>query len=380
MTAQGGKGGMATLAILTLYFFSLGYSVVTPAMSVFADAFPDREYALINSLPTLFIGIAGLILGPVAGRRMSFRSLAISGSALALFAGLGPAFTEDFDLILVFRALHGFGIGLIIAMANTLANGRYECEQRTKVLAVGSILLNAGGICVQTLGGFLAESGWQTVFYGHILFVAALVMSFFIPEIETEHSADTRLDRRLWIIVILFAAYGMMQFSVMQNTAELYSLRGAGGASVSGLALSVFTLAGCIGGLMFGVVKRRSPSSVFPLLWTLSFIGLAIVAYFESGVVMTVGMFVFGLGFGMVIPSFIDWTGSVCMASAMATGTACVTASLYFGDFLSMVWKTVLNALFGEYMISNLWVFSVLSLILALVFSKFPVCKALAGE
>ncbi len=297
-----------------------------------------------------------------------------------MFAGLGPAFTEDFDLILVFRALHGFGIGLIIAMANTLANGRYECEQRTKVLAVGSILLNAGGICVQTLGGFLAESGWQTVFYGHILFVAALVMSFFIPEIETEHSADTRLDRRLWIIVILFAAYGMMQFSVMQNTAELYSLRGAGGASVSGLALSVFTLAGCIGGLMFGVVKRRSPSSVFPLLWTLSFIGLAIVAYFESGVVMTVGMFVFGLGFGMVIPSFIDWTGSVCKASALAAGTACVTASLYFGDFLSMVWKTVLNALFGEYMISNLWVFSVLSLILALVFSKFPVCKALAGE
>ena len=380
-TASRGSGGRtAAAAILTLYFFSLGYSVVTPAMSVFAEAFPDREYALINSLPTLFIGIAGLILGPVAGKYMRFHTLAVLGSALALFAGLGPAFTQDFDLILVFRALHGFGIGLIIAMANTLANGRYDGERRTKMLAVGSILLNAGGICVQTLGGFLAETGWQTVFYGHVLFAAALVMSFFIPEIETDTAAGTRPDRKLWIVAVLFATYGMMQFSVMQNTAELFTLRGAGGSSVSGLTLSVFTLAGCIGGLLFGTVKKKSPASVFPLLWILSFIGLAVTAYFESAAGMTAGMFVFGLGFGMVIPSFIDWTGSVCKASALAAGTAAVTASLYFGDFLSMVWKSVLDALFGEYMVSNLWVFSVLCLFLAFAFCRFPVCRTSAEE
>ncbi len=357
------------LAILTLYFFSMGFSLVTPGMAKFAEAFPDREYALINSLPTLFIGLAGLMLGPLAGRRMKFRTLAVLGSTLAMVAGVGPAFTSDFAAILVCRMVFGFGLGLLIPMANALVNGNYEGDRRAGLLGLGSLVFNAGGIIIQFIGGLLADMGWQMTFYGYFLYAAAIAMSPFIPEARiAEAGTGGPLDRRIWAIVVLFAVYGMMQFSVMQNTAELFEARDAGGATVAGLVLSLFTVAGCIGGMSFGILRHRFPRAVFPLLWTLSCSGLALVAAFETGTVMTAGMFLSGIGFGLIIPSLIDWTGSICTAAMLSVGTAVVTSSMYFGNFLSIAWKQVLDALFGEYMVSNIWIFVVFSAVMAVFF------------
>ena len=93
-----GMGRTDLAAVMTLYFFSLGFCIVTPAMAKFAEAFPDQEYALINSLPTIFIAAAGIAFGFVAGRKVGYRTMAVAGSALCLVAGIAPAFIDDLPL------------------------------------------------------------------------------------------------------------------------------------------------------------------------------------------------------------------------------------------------------------------------------------------
>ena len=53
-----GKPGLA--AVMTLYFFSLGFCIVTPAMAKFAEAFPSQLDLLRNGafVQCLTVGIA----------------------------------------------------------------------------------------------------------------------------------------------------------------------------------------------------------------------------------------------------------------------------------------------------------------------------------
>lgn len=368
-----GMGRAGLSAVMVLYFFSLGFSIVTPGMAKFAEAFPDHEYALINSLPTLFISLAGLVFGSVAGRRVGYRTLAILGSAVCLVAGLAPAFIDDFYLILVCRAFTGLGLGFLIPMANALVNGCFEGDRRARLLSVGSLMLNVGGIVLQSVGGFLADIGWQTTFYGYLLFIVALAFSFLIPDVPgPEGGSGIRgLDRRMAVVVILFMVYGMLQFSVMQNTSELFESRGAGGSSAAGLALSVFTLAGCVGGIAYSRVKSRSTRAVFPLIWAFTAVGAAMQAVLTDTVGMTAGLAVFGLGFGMIIPAFVEWAGAISRPSVMAFATALVTSGLYLGDFLSMGWRVVGDALSGEHILFNLWATAAVGIVLVLAFAVY---------
>lgn len=362
-----GKPGLA--AVMTLYFFSLGFCIVTPAMAKFAEAFPYQEYALINSLPTIFIAVAGIAFGFVAGRAVGYRTMAVAGSALCLVAGIAPAFIDDFGLILVCRSIVGIGVGLLIPMANALVNGSFEGDARARLLSAGSLMLNLGGIVLQSVGGFLADVGWQTTFYGYLLFIVALAMSFMIPDVRSDGPMGWRgLDRRMAVVVALFMIYGILQFSVMQNTSELFELRGAGGASASGLALSVFTALGCVGGLLYSRIRSVSTRAVFPLLWTATAVGALIQAVSDSGALMTAGLAVFGFGFGMIIPAFVDWAGVMSKPSTVAFATALTTSGLYTGSFLSLLWSRVGDSLFGEHLVSNLWAAVVVGALLAAVF------------
>jgi MFS family permease len=354
-------------AIVSLYFFSMGFTLVTPAMAEFTATFPGRECSLINSLPTLFIGVVGIFLGRAAGRRLPYRELAVTGSALALVGGCLPAILGDFGFILVCRAIFGIGLGLLIPMANVLVNGNFTGGRRLALLGAGSIAMNAGGILFQTVGGLLAENGWQMTFWGHILYAAALVLAFFIPRTETAAPCIHRspLPGKIPGILVLFFIYGMLQFTLMTNTAALFESRNAGGAAVSGLALSLFTLSGCIGGLIFGVLSRRHPKTVFPLLFGLSVLGLISIAELESRIGMILGLMTFGLGFGMIIPAFIMWAGSVSTPENLPKITAYVTSVLYLGDFVSTFWMDLNTAVFGSSILSNIRALALFCLIAA---------------
>lgn len=68
-TSKNQVGLKETIAILSLYFISMGFTVVTPAMAKLAAAFPDNNFSLISTLPTLFVVFATLWAGTVAGKR-----------------------------------------------------------------------------------------------------------------------------------------------------------------------------------------------------------------------------------------------------------------------------------------------------------------------
>ncbi len=359
------------VALMSLYFFSMGYTIVTPGMAEFAEAFPDSEYLLINSLPSVFLGASGLIFGVLAGRRLPFRLMAVVGTLLCLVGGCAPAFYGGFGFVLFCRALVGVGLGIIVPMANTLVNMNFEGDRRSFLLGVGSLVMNVGGVVFQMAGGILAESGWRTVFLGYSMYIAAFILALFIrsgpSHVETCDRKSIKL-RPLAAPALLMFVFGILQYTIMATTAGYFNLNGFGGSSVSGTVLSLFTVGGAVGGVMFGIMMRSVFRLVFPLIGALYVVGPLMMIYASSPMVATVAMVLMGFGFGLIIPASMEWAGRVCRPSDVPMATAVVTSVLYLGNFTSTFWMRSLESLFGESTYANLWATAIVCFALVVVF------------
>ena len=104
------------LALISLSFLTLASSAVSPVLASVGQAYPDILSAMISlltTLPSLLAIPMTLFCGHIAGKRISYRSLAICGLACNFISGIAPAFTHNFYLLLLFRALFGCGTGIL---------------------------------------------------------------------------------------------------------------------------------------------------------------------------------------------------------------------------------------------------------------------------
>ena len=149
-------------ALMALFFTAMGVAAISPAMAKLAAHFPEHNYALISTMPTLFIVPSTLWAGAVAGKRISYRTLSTVGIVLFLAGGLAPFFLPDsFTLLLVCRAVFGVGAGLRASLGNALVMRCYTGKKQAAMLGYGTLATWAGscsrwrGVPWQNWGGII---------------------------------------------------------------------------------------------------------------------------------------------------------------------------------------------------------------------------------
>lgn len=374
-------GALSVMALLSLPLVSMGFSVVTPAMATLAEHFAGKDVSWISTLPTLFVVIGTMLAGSVMGKKMKYRTLALIGSILFLIGGCGPALFDNYALTLVCRAVLGFGLGLMAPLGNALIIGLYKGQKQAAMLGYGTLCMNAGGIILQMLGGALAGIGWQVTFWGHAFGVIALVLAFFLPEPEAQEPVKTegvqkkeKMGSVVWILSALFLLFNVLNFPIMMNISVLFVMRDAGGPAAAATALSLYTVAGCVAGLVFGKIFQYAQRWCFAIGYAICTCGLMLVYFMTSGVMMTIGLMLVGFGFSIIMPTGMTWLGIATPPSAIAIGTSIVMALMNLGAFVSSIWLKVLNAIFKETIfsaiISAIVVFAALA-VLFVVYNPF---------
>ena len=349
--------GSGLAAIMTLYFVSMAITVVTPAMATFMEHWPDKaEYiSYISTLPTLFIVIGTFLAGTIMGRKIKYRTLAIIASVIALIGGVGPAFFDSFELTLVCRAVMGFGAGLLAPLGNALIVGLYKGQKQASILGYGTLFMNAGGIVLQMLGGFLAgtgDRGWQMVFWGHALLIVAVIMSFFLPEppkeeVVSDSGKKESMSKKIYVIAALIFLYNLFAYPIMLNMSTLVLQRNAGGPAVAATALSLYTVAGVVAGFVFGFLFKAVKRMVITLGMALCGLGFLLVFFGSSMIVMTVGLVIVGFGFSTFFPAFMAWMGMVTPPSTVAMASSLILACMNLGGFVASPYNSLLMSIFG---------------------------------
>ena len=365
-------GLLGTIAMLALTLMGLGSNAITPALETLASHFVGRNVSFIQTVATLSMVLGSLIAGAIMGKKVKTKTLAVLGSLLCLVFGILPVWIESYVLLLIIRFVFGFALGLISPLGNALIMMHFEGKRQASLLGIGTFAMNIGGIAFQMLAGILAEKSWNLAFWGHIFFVIALVMAFFLPneEIIKEKKEKEQcrkkevLNYKVMVVIGLFLfVFQAINLSVMMSASTIFEMRNAGGATVAAMALTAFSVTGMFAGLLFGPVFQKCKRCMFVFAFGAVALGAFIILFGQSAIVMGIGYAFIGVGFNWQLTTFMGWVGIANPVSMIGTGTSIALATMNLGGFISSFWMIAL----GYDLIKILLADVILCIILAII-------------
>ncbi|WP_251341951.1 MFS transporter [Haloplanus halophilus] len=295
----------------------MGVSLVSPVLPDLRPVFgvSDAAVGLVITAYTL----PGVVVTPFVGLvadRFGRRRVVIPLLFLFAAAGTGVAFARTFAEVLALRLLQGVGASALITLAVTLIGDVYDGRRRDAVMGLNGSTIGTGAAFYPLLGGALAGIRWSApfLFFG----VAALVGVFaaaVLTEPDAERSTDLRaylgrlravavLPRALAIFAALFLAFFIFYGAVLTVLPLLLSDAYGLGAGRIGATLSAVALASAAVSSGYGRLSgRRSASELVALGFVAYGVGLLAVRLSPSPLAVGASLAVFGVGFGVVMPS-----------------------------------------------------------------------------
>lgn len=335
------KISLLSLAVTTTF----GTMIVAPAVKLLAVAYPDTSTLLIQwvvTLSSIFI-LPTLFLVEPLSRRFNRKSILITGLLLYLVGGIGPALVNQFELILIFRALLGLGIGLIAPTFNTLIAQNFQGGERTKMMGYITSINGIGGALFLSVGGYIAAMGWRAVFVTYVYtFILLLLVVLFLPKFppekrteETRQASGFRTLPPFFYLIILAAGIHTMLYMLVPTKLSLYMAENGLGSVTSVGYLTALSL---IGIFVSGANAERLSRMFGRLLVTFALLtmaaGFLLLGLAQSIIVVGVAAFLIGFAEGVLYPiSFARTADSVPKAS-VAKAIPLLLACIYIFQFL----------------------------------------------
>lgn len=313
-------------------------AAIAPALGAISAHFAGRSPLLIQlivSLPALFIILTNLLF-PRLCRLMKTRTLALTGLLLYVVAGAGAFFVDNISVLLVFRALMGVSVGMIMPLSTGLLAYYFPPEEQAGLMGLSAAMNQMGGVVATFLAGALAGIDWNYAFLVYLLgLIAVIFVALFLPNerLQGRGGVSLTLLKRfhpsvagMFLVMILFFIYPTN-----------FALTAGGTLSEMGVTLVMVGLdvVAFLAGLAFGSMMKRFAAQmkyVAPLGFAVGYLCLAA----GSGLVwLLAGSALIGIANGIGVP-YLNTIGSVKAGKDAATTVMpLLSAALYLGQFLS---------------------------------------------
>lgn len=343
-------------------FTILASSAASPALATISANFPSVSMAVISSiatLPTLISVPIVILTGGLVGRRVGYRTFSVLGLVLSCIGGFIPYLANSIWGIFLGRAVLGLGLGFITPIASTLTLLIFSGPEAQTLLGQNSMATNVGAIIFQTAGGILCNINWRLPFLSYVLILPVIIIILFLlpePEKVQEFADDAgknklRLSEVLtghiffWCTVnLLFTLffYGFvttMSSVVMENS--------FGDSAMAANVLSVFTASGVVGGFLFSRFVKLLGQRVCSLSFVLLALGYVFAVFANNLTLLFVSAVVFGLGFGMQMPSTSLYLGKPLADKLKAPAFAAYGIFGAIGSFSSSYFIQLLRNVFN---------------------------------
>ena len=170
-----------TTAILSLSLLTvMAGAAVAPALNVIKEYFSDVDQTLVQmiiSIPALFIFLTNMIF-PKLCSLFRAKELTLAGLVLYVVGGCAAGLFSNIWLVLVFRALVGVGVGIIMPMSTGLLSFYYTRDKQDKLMGYSSAMNQMGGVIATLISGLLAGISWRASFLVYLLSKQQRVVSF----------------------------------------------------------------------------------------------------------------------------------------------------------------------------------------------------------
>ncbi len=378
--------------VYALYIMVAGAGAVTPALAAFGDAFPDASpvtITLVQSLPSLTCILGTLLVGSIAGRKISFKLAGIIALLIYFVFGVFPAiWNNTIEGILIMRALVGFGMGMVAPLgASVFIRLVEDKEERQRYLGRGGAFWQIGCIIMTLSGGFLCAIDWRLTFWAYALSLVSLVVFLFCfkePELTKNSEKDQRNENKkkikipaaAWFFVILFTVAQMVSSPTMMTFSTLMSINIPGETATSvagtaGILLSIFVLAGGIASAFLDKFIKVMGRFTGAFCFIVCAAGAAIIAFASSILLFAVGIIVFGFGVCLAQPLFNYECSSVTDKISFTMVASLLMVAMNVGNFAASFWLGAVYSVVGESPSTLLLVDVGLFVVLAVIWAIF---------
>jgi MFS family permease len=301
---------------------------------------------LILTVPALFIALFAPIAGAAIDRFGRLRIL-LSSLILYGFSGTSGFFMNDLYSLLVGRAFLGIAVAGIMTSTITLIADYFDGLERNAFMGMQGAFVAMGGVIFITSGGLLAEISWRAPFLiylsSFIIFPAALFY-LFEPDVQRGNRsgrAEVKPDypKTLVVFIYLTAFLGMMLFYIIPVQIPFYIKEHTGVSNTMiGLAIACSTLSSAIVSLNYKRIKSLfSFSAIYSFAFIFLGMGYFIIFLETEYYFIVLGLFISGVGMGVLIPNSNVWIVTISPESMRGRIVGGLTTAIFVGQFISPI-------------------------------------------
>ena len=292
-----------------------GATLLYPVLPVLAADLKVDE-AQIGLVMAAFTAPA-IVLAPLFGIMADLhgrRWLLVFGLTLFGLAGAAAAFAPTYEWVLILRAIQGIGASALLPLTIVLISDILPDDREIRGQGIKVALDRVAMIVLPLLGGALAILSWRAAFVPFLLIVPLAVAAYlWMPETNKgghdslkEYLARTSRAIREPRLTLAFAT-GFLRFfldyGLYTYLPIIVALRYGASPAVIGLLIAVSAVGSIITALGIGrVYGRVATETLLALAFFASAIGVGLPAMGAPVWLIAIGMFLFGLGNGLISP------------------------------------------------------------------------------
>ena len=336
-----------TYTILSISLLTvMAGAAMAPALGVIREHFasyPGLMIHFIVSLPALFIIITNLFFSSLC-KIMRTKMLAVAGLTLYVLAGAGAFFIDNIWILLIFRALLGISVGMIMPLSTGLLAYYFPPEEQAHLMGLSAAMNQMGGAVATLLSGLLTGISWNCSFLVYLLGIIALgLVVAFLPNerLVNENNQNADNESRIKSLLkfhpsVVGMLLAMALFFIYPTNFAIISLTNSNlNSNIITLVMVGLDLVAFIGGLFFGkliVLLHKSMKYVAPVGFL---IGYLLLSVDTTLVMLLLGSLFIGIANAMSVP-YINTIASIKGGKDAATTVMpLVSAALYLGQFIS---------------------------------------------
>ena len=225
---NGGQGRILGLLFLGVLMGALDIAIIGPALPAIRQHFAvdERTAAWMLSLYLLFDLIGTPLLGKLSDTR-GRRSIYVLAVSIFATGSLVVAASLSFPMLLVGRALQGFGAGGIFPVASAVIGDVIPVERRGRALGMIGAVFGIAFLVGPVLGGLLLMLGWPFLFLVNLPLAAVVIYGAhrLLPDQRAERARGVDAAGLTLLSLVLFGlAFGLNHLDAQHLAASLRSL------------------------------------------------------------------------------------------------------------------------------------------------------------
>ena len=347
MKINTGKGYISLWMLIAIWSISAVTSLpglaISPILGDLNNIFPkasDLEIQMLTSLPSLLIIPFVLLAGHLSASRDKLAML-YTGLAIFFLSGVACLIAKDMKWLITISCILGIGAGMIVPLSTGLVVDYFTGDYRVRQLGYSSAINNLTLVAATSLTGYIADINWHYSFLVYLLPGISLLLALRLrntppaPEPkESDQYKQSKINMRHLVSLTIF--YFLATYAVLVvtfNTSfliEQYKIK----AEVSGFIISLFFLAIMAPGLFLGRIIRTTRSYTNIISLCAIAIGLLCVGVFHNVGMLTIGIILAGLGYGIMQPLIYDKAAIIAPPNLATKALAIVMSANYIAIIL----------------------------------------------